>query len=537
MTDVFISYSRKDSDFVRRLTNALSRSGRDVWVDWQDIPRGVNWLNEIFTGIEHADTFLIIVSRYSLTSEICNDEIHYAREKNKRIFPLIREEIKDEVFNEVVGSWYGKPWEQEARENWTEISHVNWVFFNDDNRFDPEFDALAATLEIDQAHVHRHTRYLVRALEWERGGRKPSLLLISDEITVAEIWLKDAEGKVPLPTRLHHEYIQESRHVEDERQRQAEAQERRVRQFRRATAALAVMVALAAVSVFAAIIQSGQVRAERQLFGIQVGRVVTLAAGGVVVSLDDIAPTPEAFMATASAIAELVVWKPVIQEFGDAEMVQVPPGCFWMGSILSVYEQPTREICFSEPLWIDKFEVTNAQFRHITGQSPPSRQTGEDHPVDSITWFEARDFCELRGTRLPTEAEWEYTARGPNSLVYPWGNEFVSDNVVYYDNSPDTSADVGSRPGGASWVGAYDMAGNVMEWVSTIYDNEKVENEFPYPYNPKDGRENPDRADVSRVLRGGSFGVTYLGLRAALRNWGNPHFEDYDVGFRCARSQ
>lgn len=92
---------------------------------------------------------------------------------------------------------------------------------------------------------------------------------------------------------------------------------------------------------------------------------------------------------------------------------------------------------------------------------------GDERPVENITWFEAHTFCELRDTRLPTEAEWEYAARGPDNLNYPWGNEFEEDFVVYQNNSDDQTATVGSRTPGASWVGTLDMSFPEVNSVSS----------------------------------------------------------------------
>jgi formylglycine-generating enzyme required for sulfatase activity len=216
--------------------------------------------------------------------------------------------------------------------------------------------------------------------------------------------------------------------------------------------------------------------------------------------------------------------------------------------------------CFDEPFWIDKFEVMNAQFRAVTGGEPPTYRNGDLIPVNNINWFDARDFCQLRDARLPTEREWEYAARGPDSLTYPWGNTFISNAAVYgrsYDAGHEPIIDEGGnplRPQGASWVGAVDMAGNVWEWTSTRYDDVdssdvftlELQGLYPYPYTKDDGRERDETVEehearlaiyTARVLRGGGYGVHASLLRAAIRDWYNPGSANFDIGFRCALSE
>jgi formylglycine-generating enzyme required for sulfatase activity len=252
-------------------------------------------------------------------------------------------------------------------------------------------------------------------------------------------------------------------------------------------------------------------------------------------------------------------WTPVTQDFNGVEMALVPAGCFMMGidSEDGISEElPVHEQCFEEPFWIDVTEVTNGQFADFLNEAGNQteggatwldaddedvhiRQSGEtwvpldgsaNHPAIEVAWFGAVAYCEGRGMRLPTEAEWEYAARGPDSLTYPWGNEFVAANAVYESNSGGQSAEVGSRPGGVSWVGAYDMSGNVSEWASSIYE--------PYPYDGEDGREVDGSGDGSsdRVLRGGSWTRSTALLPAANRVYVDPDFTYHDLGFRCARS-
>lgn len=220
-------------------------------------------------------------------------------------------------------------------------------------------------------------------------------------------------------------------------------------------------------------------------------------------------------------------WTPVERDFDGVTMVLVPVGCFMMGSDNGYDdEKPVHEQCFSEPFWIDRTEVTQADFARLGGQKAnPNYFTGDNLPVDSITWFEARDFCEQRGMRLPTEAEWEYAARGPNSLEYPWGSTWNGNNIVWNHSSSRRTANVGSIPAGISWVGALDMSGNVWEWVSSLYQD--------YPYN---GDQESNNSSV-RMLRGGSWlnGLILL-FRAANRSGNLPANWDIDNGFRCARS-
>jgi formylglycine-generating enzyme required for sulfatase activity len=213
-------------------------------------------------------------------------------------------------------------------------------------------------------------------------------------------------------------------------------------------------------------------------------------------------------------------------------MALVPPGCFMMGSNSSENngnEKPITRICFDKSFWIDKTEVTQAQFRSLGGKAASKPAfTGDNRPVESITWFEARDFCAQRGGRLPTEAEWEYAARGPDGRDYPWANVFVEDMVVFAGNSKQQTADVGSKPRGASWVGALDMSGNVWEWTNSL--------ERLYPYNAKDGRESNSDTKNRRILRGGSwFDLSHSFLRASVRVWDYPWHESHNYGFRCAR--
>ncbi len=247
--------------------------------------------------------------------------------------------------------------------------------------------------------------------------------------------------------------------------------------------------------------------------------------------------------------------------------VYVPAGEFIMGSEDieakrteaggRAYPEIPQHTVYVDAFWIDKYEVTNAQYAKCldAGVCAPlhlnSSETREhyfdnpeyaNYPVIWVSWYMAKTYCEWAGRRLPTEAEWEKAARGTDGRKYPWGNDPIDGtranfcdrncprkplaNYEYDDGYADT-APVGSYPAGASPYGVMDMAGNVWEWTSTII--------MPYPYDPNDGRENPD-VYAERVWRGGTWSNGTWWLRASVRYRSIPSYWNVNLGFRCASS-
>ncbi len=205
MTDLFLSYSRRDKVFVKRLTDALMAQQRDIWVDWQDIPATADWWKEVVAGIESADSFVFVISPDSVQSEVCRREVEQAVANNKRFVPLLHRDI----------SAANDPSKMHPA-----IGSHNWIYFRETDNFDESLALLSTALDTDLSHVRTHTRLLIRAKEWDANQRNGSFLLRGDDLRRAEEWLADGIGKKPAPTPLHADYIAAGRAAETRRQRQ-----------------------------------------------------------------------------------------------------------------------------------------------------------------------------------------------------------------------------------------------------------------------------------------------------------------------------
>lgn len=310
---------------------------------------------------------------------------------------------------------------------------------------------------------------------------------------------------------------------------------------------------------------------------------IVLAVAGfgwwaVLSSNDDPALSPDpSELAAAEQLAQRGVtsnaeWQSHVieRDFDGYSMVLVPAGSFLMGSTEAEYEMAldmciqsilrgedscaywlkdevsAQIITIDAPFWLDRTEVTRAMYAECV-KAGACTETPEpanylpnepDYPINQVTWFQAVDFCAWRAARLPTEVEWEYAARGPDHLIFPWGDTTEGTEANYADQNfaavwgPDArlayveyddgylyEAPVGSYPQGVSWVGALDMAGNVSEWTATFY---------PDPLYSIDGD--------GRAIRGGDSGHVLSLSRTAMRAGLPPGDYSYAVGFRCARS-
>ncbi|CCQ89159.1 conserved exported hypothetical protein [Nitrospina gracilis 3/211] len=223
---------------------------------------------------------------------------------------------------------------------------------------------------------------------------------------------------------------------------------------------------------------------------------------------------------------------------GEGEMVTIKGGCFQMGSKQGTpAEQPVHEVCV-DSFQMDKYEVTQARFQAVMDRNP-SDHIGANLPVESITWNEASQYCEKQGKRLPTEAEWEYAARGGTQTHFYWGDTVKGNEANFCDKACElnirvaaiddgfrTTAPVGQfKPNS---YGLHDMAGNVAEWTADWMD------ENYYRSSPKDNPKGPRPLD-NKVVRGGAWNTTAGFLRSSNRAAFLPDFRNPGVGFRCVK--
>lgn len=253
-----------------------------------------------------------------------------------------------------------------------------------------------------------------------------------------------------------------------------------------------------------------------------------------------------------------------ISPFDGREMVCVPAGKFLMGAAetdtsAGEDERPQHEV-YLDAFWIDKTEVTNADFLRcidegachpeiydttITTYIPYAVHPDyQSHPALIFIVDDAIDYCQWAGRRLPTEAEWEKSARGTDGRMYPWGESLDCERANYYlcDNRPEPGPDVppcgytsscqtrnvDSQTAGASPYGLLHMSGNVWEWVSDWYSTDYFTN------SPQENPQGPVTGDF-RVRKGGGATSLAKDLRASSRASGKgEHYFDGQMGFRCA---
>ena len=229
----------------------------------------------------------------------------------------------------------------------------------------------------------------------------------------------------------------------------------------------------------------------------------------------------------------------------ETPMVEIPEGLFTMGfdGTQALEDERPKHQVWLPAFFMDLHEVKTAQyaaFLAATNRLPPWQWNGvdlsqhSDLPVIGVDWSDADAYCRWNGKRLPTEAEWEKSARGTDGRLYPWGNRVPSKDLANFALGARFSysqvlTSVQSYENGKSPYGLYQMAGNVWEWVEDGYDEDY------YKHSPDRNPPGPT-PDSHAVLRGGSWRSGAASVRAARRVGEIPGFRNSDVGLRCAKS-
>jgi len=263
------------------------------------------------------------------------------------------------------------------------------------------------------------------------------------------------------------------------------------------------------------------------------------------------AATKEKIMVLKTQVEKKIISN--IQVKPEEEMVPIRAGCFKMGSKQGdIDELPVHEVCISS-FRLGKYEVRQKNFQAAMGVNP-SENIGPDHPVDSVSWLDARDYCKKLGLRLPNEAEWEYASRATTQTKFYWGNRVTGKEGNFCDRVCDLNireprvsdgfshtAPVGSFP--PNPFGLYDMAGNVNEWVQDWLDVEKNY----YMISPKNDPLGPrpeldtcagtcaGAASIThKIYRGGAWNQKASEMRSANRRESHFQLRAAGNGFRCA---
>lgn len=254
MARIFVSYSRKNKDFCRQITNELQKHDLDFWVDWEGIPPTVDWMKEIEKGIEEADTFLAIVSPDWISSKVCLEELNIAVKNGKRLIPVVPCDI---VWNEVPST----------------LAKLNFIFFTEAFDFNGQLDKLFTALDTDYDWLKTHRRLQVKALEWERANKENGFLLRGRDLENAEQQISINATKDPHPTDIQRAYVLKSRQ-ETTRQR-------------RITSSFLIALIAVMLGIIALLIQPYGENAVAKAQARALSKMVVIPAGSVTIAMGD----------------------------------------------------------------------------------------------------------------------------------------------------------------------------------------------------------------------------------------------------------
>ena len=243
----------------------------------------------------------------------------------------------------------------------------------------------------------------------------------------------------------------------------------------------------------------------------------------------------------------------IVSSIDGMTLVYIPAGEFDMGSTSGSPDELPVHTVLLDGYWLDRTEVNNAMFASFLNWAGNRSEGGtnwlnplnalvwifekdgrwqtmlgkEKYPIVGVSWYGANAYCEWAGRHLPTEAQWEYAAKGADGRRFPWGNNDLNCDHARFSGCGNKPVEVGSLPLGLTPFGVFDLAGNVGEWINDRYAAD---------YYQKSPRMNPSGPmnGYYRVIRGGYWGSTYIALQTAHRDWAGADERSESLGFRCA---
>jgi formylglycine-generating enzyme required for sulfatase activity len=504
-TRAFISYSRKDMAFADKLEAALKARGFEVLIDRQEIYAFEDWWKRIEALIGRADTVVFALSPDAVKSDVALKEVGYAASLNKRFAPIVCRRVEDGAVPEA-------------------LRRLNFVFFDDPERFDESMDRLAEALRTDIGWVRQHTEYGEAERRWLAAGRPRGLLLQSPTLEVAEYWIGSRPAGVPEPTEEIRTFVATSRKAAQSAQRT----------WRFVLASTFTFMAATILGLVGWLNQD-YLKAQWRWW------TVTRPYAAAQVWPHVLTAVQEQALKPGDSLKECAQDCP--------EMTVVPAGSFTMGGPIEL-EQPQHAVTFAKPFAVSKYELTFADWDACltgggcNGYKPADMGWGRgQRPVINVDWNDAQAYVawlsQVTGKtyRLLTEAEYEYATRAGATTTYPWGDDIQLNGTAMANcNSCGSQWDASQTAPVGSFApnkfGLYDMVGNVFEWTEDcVHKN--------YIGAPTDGSAWLAESGgdcTNRMLSGGSWDSAPGYLRSADRTWDSTGGRSDGIGFHVGRT-
>ena len=480
---VFICYAREDEAFARQLYADLQQAGASPWMACEDILPGQNWEHEIQQALRRSTYVLVLLSSHSISKR------GYVRKEIKQALDTLEEFPPSQIYLIPVRLDDSEPLDER-------LHKIQWVDLWPASAYK---SGLQRILQVVARKISGKTgEEVTDAASQQKGSvQQPSP---SDRESSRDYFEHVGGNVYTGPVTIHHqapEQDKQQQRPKEERKQPASKRDKRQSQQKSRKAP--------------------EKSPELETFSFE---TVTVNAKGRIIHREQ-----------GSA-------QQYIEELGSGvtlEMVYVPEGTFLMGSPEREKgrydnEGPQHQVTVSS-FFLGKYPVIQEQWKTVTGKNP-FEFTGANHPIETVSWNEAMEFCrqlsEKTGHtyRLPTEAEWEYACRAGRTTAYYFG-EAVTTELVNYQSEYKGTTEIGRFSPNA--FGLYDMHGNVWEWCADWYDKDY------YAQSPEKDPRGP-ASGSDRVIRGGFWDGDARLVRAACRNWDAPVLRSFGIGFRLVRT-